>query len=98
MQNVRRVIKNEAQTEMAPWFRNFEGSVERKGASKFLVYGNAVKTGNNTVEVTELPAGRWTQEFKEQLEKWVADRANHPLGLQDFQEYHTDTIVHFLRT
>lgn len=41
----------------------------REGGEKFSVDGIIEKLDDNTVVVTELPVGKWTQDYKEFLEK-----------------------------
>ena len=75
----------------------------------YRISGVYEKKDENTVEITELPVGTWTQSYKELLEALVAgtDKAEAIvkvgfdekvlviLCLQDYKEHHTDTTVHF---
>ncbi|KAG8952690.1 DNA topoisomerase 2, partial [Tulasnella sp. 419] len=47
------------------------GTIEKTGEGKFTVNGIVKKLDDQTVEITELPIGTWTQSYKEQLEAWV---------------------------
>jgi DNA topoisomerase-2 len=48
-----------------------QGTIERLAGDKFKIAGIVNKLDNNTVEITELPVRKWTQDYKEMLEEWV---------------------------
>lgn len=61
-----------------------------------LCSGFLVQTSETTLEVTELPIRKWTQDYKEFLEELTkADEGRAGGFLTDYQEHHTDTDVHF---
>jgi len=43
--------------------------VDNKG--KFLCSGTARKIDSKTIEITELPVRKWTDDYKKQLEDWI---------------------------
>ena len=47
-----------------------------------------------TYVITELPIGRWTQDYKQILTEMLLPEKRAPL-IADFKENHTDTTVHF---
>ena len=50
-----------------------------------------------TLEVTELPVRKWTQDYKEFLEGLIkpeGEKAGPPV-LADYREHHSDADVHF---
>lgn len=53
------------------------------------------KIDDTTIEITELPVRKWTQDYKEMLEEWVNGTDKVPATLKDYEEHHTDTTVHF---
>ena len=53
--------------------------------------GNVTRLSNDTVEISELPIGRWTKDYKDYLMK-MADRG----GLRELTENHTENSVSFL--
>jgi DNA topoisomerase-2 len=97
VENVRRLLLDQPQVPMKPWYRGFKGSIEGEG-DKFRVSGTMAKIDNNTIEVTELPIRSWTQSYKEQLEGWLVSTDKTPAMIKDYKEYHTDTSVHFVIT
>jgi len=97
------------QVRLEPWFRGFTGQVRRleKGGDddlktdRFLVQGRAKvlekpKKGDAAgveVEVTELPVGKWTNDYKEWLVQLVESG-----DLVTFVESHSATAPHFTLT
>lgn len=53
---------------------------------------------DNTVRITELPVGVWTQSYKEFLETLLAGSEKTPVSIKDYKEHHTDTTVSFTVT
>merc|ERR1719262_194890 len=50
----------------------------------------------NTVEITELPVKKWTQDYREFLEELVkGDKKETKALLEDYQEHHTERTAHF---
>ena len=87
--NVRRLIRGEDLVPMTPWYRGFQGSIERRDDTSFTARGLFTVRGKH-VEITELPVGMWTQNAKELLDTLVAK------GLvKDYKENHSDTSVRF---
>jgi len=102
--NLRRLINGEAMESMLPWYRSFTGSITRKQEKKgqeskaFETAGIITRTGDTTVEITELPIKKWTQDYKEFLEESVLDNGKAGAFIKDYKEHHTDTKVKFIVT
>ena len=56
--------------KMKPWFRGFKGKVFEQDDDSWMTQGVWTSVGR-TVKVTELPPGRWTQDYKEHLDTLV---------------------------
>lgn len=72
-----------------PWFKNFIGQVEKLSDQKYITSGEVGVIGHNKVEITELPVGVWTQNYKESvLETMLADTDKSPsvIRLVEFSE------------
>jgi DNA topoisomerase-2 len=65
-------MKGEEVEKMTPWFRGFKGSIERTEADKYKISGIIEKIDDTTIEITELPIRKWTQDFKEMLEEMTS--------------------------
>ena len=98
--NIKRLIHGEVMEPMHPWFRGFRGgvdlSVSKKGEVSYTISGIYTKLNDTTLEVTELPVGKWTQQYKEFLEELMdTDGGKKEPFIKGYREYHTDTTVHF---
>ena len=68
--NIQRIINGETVVPMKPWFDKFTGRVFSNEDGVWVTEGVWSQLGN-TLKVTELPPGRWTQEYKEYLDTLV---------------------------
>ena len=68
--NIERIIAGETIIPMKPWFNKFNGRVFSNEDGVWVMEGVWKQTGK-TIEITELPPGRWTQEYKEYLDTLV---------------------------
>ncbi len=98
VENLRRKMHDEPIERMNPWYRGFKGTIERIADDKYKCAGVIKKVDDTTVEITELPLKKWTQDYKEMLEEWVTGTEKIPATIKDYKEYHTDTTVHFIVT
>ncbi|OCK79238.1 type II DNA topoisomerase [Lepidopterella palustris CBS 459.81] len=80
---------------MTPWFRGFTGEVVDLGGDRVKFSGIIRQTGDNEVEVTELPVRFWTQDFKDKLED-IIKAEKVPSFIKDYTEYNTPDKVHFI--
>eukprot|EP00658_Telonema_sp_P-2_P010291 TRINITY_DN13877_c0_g1_i3.p1 TRINITY_DN13877_c0_g1~~TRINITY_DN13877_c0_g1_i3.p1 ORF type:complete len:606 (+),score=201.50 TRINITY_DN13877_c0_g1_i3:245-2062(+) len=94
------MIQDEDMEPMAPWYRGFTGVIERKekDPSSFFTHGVITVLNDTTVEITELPVKKWTQDYKEFLEASIEGEGKKNTFIKEFQEYHTDTKAHFVVT
>ena len=69
VKNLERALRGMSLVEMTPYFRGFKGCITKDGA--VWVADGAWKHGYKSLTVTELPPGRWTQDFKEHLDELV---------------------------
>lgn len=68
--NIRRWRAGESHQEMIPWFRGFKGTVSYKESGKkgsFVTRGCIERIASDTVLITELPIGVWTEKYKKIL-------------------------------
>lgn len=89
------MIRGQPCPTIKPWFKNFQGTIEQSTPdTKWIVKGIWKWTNANTIHITELPVGTWTNTYKEYLEK-AAD-GHRPFkkdAIKDLQFNHTDTKV-----
>ena len=57
---------------------------------------DALQVDDMTLDVTELPVRKWTQDYKEFLEGLIKpEEKAGPAVLADYREHHSDADVHF---
>lgn len=57
--------------KLRPHYQGFNGTITEMEHGKYLIKGVYEVTGTNTIKVTELPIGYWTDDFKEHLEELI---------------------------
>lgn len=74
IENVKRYNDGLELLQMTPWYKNFKGTIvpsEKKGTFETRGVWELKSTKfNDVLIVTELPIGRWTQDFKELVESY----------------------------
>ena len=73
--------------ELTPWVRGFKGTISKLEKNDYLVEG-VWKVEKDIATITELPVGTWTADFRETLDKFVADGT-----FKDYTDTSTDTDV-----
>jgi len=77
-----------------PWVRNFQGEIQLKeDKTGYISMGNIKKMSSTRVKISELPVGRWTNDYKTFLLR-MRDKGE----IQTFEENHTTTSVSFTIT
>jgi DNA topoisomerase-2 len=69
-ENIKKFLSGEEVVPMKPWFRGFKGKVFKDDGGLWITEGTYRDTGSR-LKVTELPPGRWTQDYKEYLDTLV---------------------------
>jgi len=96
---LRKIIKKQPVTDqLIPWYKGFKGTITRQeDGNGYDMVGVASRTSTNSLEITELPVRKWTQDYKEFLAKLVEGSGDGSRGkIDDFKEYHTENTVHFV--
>lgn len=65
--NLRLMMAGQEPREMTPWYRGFRGFIKKIGPNQWLTRGIYKLEGTDTVVITELPVGVWTQSVKDIL-------------------------------
>ena len=79
--------------EFIPWYLGFTGSIEKGAKGTFQSKGVYMWIDENTLEITELPVGMWTEDYKELLENMVTNNSNY---LKSFENHYTSKNVRFI--
>lgn len=94
---LRKMIQGDEPDTLTPWYKNFTGTVQAVGDTRFFTNGNVAIIGDDKIEITELPIGTWTQTYKENvLEPLLHGSEKVKPIISDYKEYHTDTTVRFV--
>ena len=90
-------MDNQPMRRMKPWYKNFTGTIEPiQGTTKFAVTGVYNWSSANTIVITELPVGTWTNTYKEMLERCMDGHGAFKKGdVISIQAKHTDTTIYF---
>jgi DNA topoisomerase II len=77
-----------------PYYEGFKGSVKKIGTQKYLVKGN-YHILNNSVHISELPVGTWTDDYKEYLEKLIEGdgKKKKDCLIKDYKDMCTDKNI-----
>ena len=71
--------------EMIPWFRGFSGEIEKLSDNHWLSRGKYKLIKNNCLEVTELPIGVWTDNYRVMLDEFILGINNGSRGRGNFK-------------
>jgi DNA topoisomerase-2 len=86
--------------ELIPWYKNFTGQIKLldNDRARGIINGVCAKLDETSIEITDLPIGTWTQQYKENvLETMLHPKRNDIApSILDYKEYHTDTTVRFV--
>jgi len=78
--------------KMHPWYKGYTGdiTVDDKQEGRHEVTGIFNVLDRDEIEITELPIGKWTRDYKTFLEELVVKEV-----IEDIREYHQENRVHF---
>jgi DNA topoisomerase II len=104
VKNIFHLLDDKPLEPMKPWFRGFKGSVEFKGISDFgneqyINKGIYKIIDDTTLLITELPIGKWIDDYKIFLESLLYDKTvenkTNKKYLVDFINNSTEKIINF---
>ena len=88
--------------EFVPYYEGFTGTIEKLGETRFSVKGKYKVLGKDKIEITELPIGTWTDDYKEFLESLAdtTDKNGNKISpiVKDYDDLCKDITVHFVIT
>ncbi|XP_053400628.1 DNA topoisomerase 2-alpha-like [Mercenaria mercenaria] len=95
--NLKRMLDGDEPLPMFPSYKNFKGTINQLVDNRYVVNGEISIIDDQTVEITELPVRKWTQDYKEDvIEAMLNTSEKSPQLITDYKEYHTDTTVKFV--
>eukprot|EP00397_Hematodinium_sp_SG-2012_P000302 GEMP01000302.1.p1 GENE.GEMP01000302.1~~GEMP01000302.1.p1 ORF type:complete len:1938 (+),score=492.38 GEMP01000302.1:750-5816(+) len=112
LENCRRYIRGQPLVHLVPWFRGFKGTVKKaafepvlfgaanpnQNKERYEITGVAHKRTRTMLEITELPVGKWTVDYKKDFLQPMLPNDKEPGEsiLTDMREYHAENSVHFV--
>lgn len=66
--NIRRLMLGEAYVPMQPWYKGYSGAIEPSDDGRYTATGKYKIISDDELEITELPIGKWTRDYKNFLE------------------------------
>ncbi len=91
-------LQNKSYPSPTPWYRNFKGTITPLLNNRYQSKGIWKKIGSDRIQVTELPIGTWTEDYKQFLETLLIDKQkpNSKQVLLSFDDNSSETQVDFL--
>jgi DNA topoisomerase-2 len=68
---IKHVIRGEDCDEIHPWYPNFKGTIEKKQIDGSYAVKGLYKLSEGLLQITELPIGKWTNDYKEFLDTLI---------------------------
>lgn len=82
-------------SKLTPWYLGFRGTITPMKENTYASHGIYQWIDANTLEITELPIGTWTEDYKEFLTSMITNGSN---VLKDFESHYTAKNVKFVLT
>jgi DNA topoisomerase-2 len=79
--------------DLVPYYLGFKGSIKKTENNSYISKGIYKWIDNETVEITELPIGSWTEDYKEFLENMITGGLNN---LKYIENHYTSKNVKFI--
>ena len=78
--------------KVEPFYNGFTGTVTKTADKKYLIKGVYKKADKNSISITELPVGTWTDDYKAFLEKEIDSGKK---TIKEYTDMSTDRTVSF---
>jgi DNA topoisomerase-2 len=92
--NLNRIMDDKEPLEMDPYFKGFNGILEKTGENSYITKGKWERMSDCQIKITELPVGMWVTQYKEFLESLIPNsntktktekKPNNRVQLKDVQ-------------
>jgi DNA topoisomerase II len=92
---IQHIIKNKKVDDFTfyPYFEGFKGSIKKIDNQKYLIKGVYEILNKNTLKITELPIGIWTDDYKLYLEKQIDVSDKNKKTIKDYVDMSTDKNI-----
>jgi DNA topoisomerase-2 len=89
-----KLIEDTELEELCPYYLGFKGEIVKNEKGNYISNGIYKWINETTVEITELPVGTWTENYKEYLEQLIINNNNK--YLKSFENHYTAKNVKFI--
>lgn len=79
--------------ELIPYYLGFNGTIEKTEKNSYMSRGVYKWLDDETLEITELPIGIWTEDYKDMLEAMIVNNQNN---LKYIENHYTSKNVKFV--
>ena len=73
--NIKRKLNGEDYVEMKPWIKNFKGAIMKVKDTEYLSKGKYEILTPTSIRITELPVGKWTDDYKNFLDSLLPEES-----------------------
>jgi DNA topoisomerase-2 len=87
------IIDNLVINDFTPYYLGFNGKIEKNEKGLYESRGVYNWIDDTTLQITELPIGTWTEDYKEFLESLIL---NNQFNLKSFESHYTAKNVNFM--
>ena len=90
--------ENNEEIEIRPYYEGFKGEIKKVTSDKYLIKGSFKLIGTDKIEITELPIGTWTEDYKIFLETLIVDngkKASKKQIIKSYSDMSTDHSISF---
>jgi DNA topoisomerase-2 len=93
MDNIYETIEILDIDDLVPYYLGFNGTIKKTENNSYISKGIYKWIDNETLEITELPIGTWTEDYKEFLENMITNNLNN---LKYIENHYTSKNVKFI--
>jgi DNA topoisomerase-2 len=87
------LIKDREIEDLTPYYLGFKGEITKNDKGNYNSIGIYKWINDTTIEITELPIGTWTENYKEYLEELILHNNQY---LKSFENHYTAKNVKFI--
>ena len=91
---IKNIMKGKEPEMIHPWYKDFTGTITEDEPGHYVVKGCYRVIGRKAIEITELPVGKWTDDYKSFLEGISEGVASKPL-IEGYENNSTENKVKF---
>ena len=93
LDKIKTIIDELSFEEIKPYYLGFKGTITKNDKNSYVSKGTYNWVDDNTVLISELPIGTWTEDYKEFLEELIV---NGNVNLRGFESHYTSKNVKFI--